>query len=82
MAQPLQDRVGLIERTRLHRDVEWDTCCQIHEFVAISTRQIGNGSDDAHTPHEFVGHTRNRAHVDSAEDERAALDKLLECDRD
>ena len=50
LAQPLQDRVGLIERMRLHRDVEWDTSCQIHELLAISTRQVGDGSNDALAP--------------------------------
>jgi hypothetical protein len=67
---------------RRHRDVEWDTSSEIHELFAISTRQIGDGSNDPLAPKDLVGHGRDRAHVDPAEDERAAFAKLPEGDRD
>ena len=80
-AQPLQDGVGLSEWMRFHFDLEWDTTCQLHEFLAIPTGKIGDRSNDPLTPQDLVGHGRDLAHVYPSENERAALHNLPEGDR-
>jgi hypothetical protein len=49
---------------------------QAGAIFAIAARQVCNEPDDALAPQKLVGHGRNWAHVNAAQDPRAALDEV------